>query len=74
MRESADIVHSSSFKSETATKKQATLKEAIEKKKIWDINDHQSKDMHYLIGEMIVIDLQPYSLICDIGFQRLLKK
>ena len=67
-RENADIAHSSSFRSETATKKQATLKEVIEKKKLWNINDRQSKEIHYLIGEIIVIDLQPYSLISDIGF------
>ena len=39
-REKADIANSLSFKSEMATKKQATLKEVIEKKKLWDINHH----------------------------------
>ena len=46
----------------------------LAKKKIWDINDHRSQEIHYLIGEMIAVDIQPYSVTSDIGFNRLIAK
>lgn len=54
-------------------KVQATLPSIFAKKKLWDINDHRAQEVHYLIGEMIAVDLQPYSMTSDIGFQRLVK-
>lgn len=39
-----------------------------------DINDPKSKEIHRAIGEMIAIDNQPYSLVDDEGFIRLLGK
>lgn len=55
-------------------KHQATLESILAKKKIWDINDHRSQEIHYLIGEMIAVDIQPYSVTSDIGFNRLIAK
>ena len=51
-------------------KHQTTIQSILAKKKIWDINDHRSQEIHYLIGEMI--DIQPYSITSDIGFNRLI--
>ena len=50
--------------------KQQTVEESIVKH--WDINDHQSKALHYKIGEMIALDNQPFSIVEDIGFTRLM--
>jgi hypothetical protein len=52
------------------SKVQPTTEVILTKKKLWDINDHRAKEIHYLIGEIIAVDTQPYSIISDIGFQR----
>jgi hypothetical protein len=52
--------------------KQLTLQESVDQRKIWDINDKRSQKIHKYIGEMIAIDLQPFSVVEDIGFIRLL--
>ena len=59
---------------EPLAKQQTTIESILAKKKIWDINDHRSQEIHYLIGEMIAVDIQPYSVISDIGFNRLIAK
>lgn len=59
---------------EFSAETQATLEAIFAKKVMWDTNEHRSKDVHYLIGEMIAADLQPFSVVSDLGFQRLLKK
>ena len=41
------------------------------KRKIWDVNDQRAQKIHRLIEEMIAVDLQPFSVVEDIGFQRL---
>ena len=46
--------------------------ETLERKKRWDIIDHRSKLIHNYIAEMIAFDIQPYSRVEDLGFQRLL--
>ena len=51
---------------------QQTLFQTIERKKPWDINDHRSKLISKYIAEMIAVDIQPFSIVEDIGFQRLL--
>ena len=48
---------------------QATLEQALEG--TWDINDPRAKSMTYKILEMIAIDNQPFSMVRDIGFTRL---
>lgn len=52
---------------------QITLEQTVELKKIWDINTAQSQIIHYAIGEMIAVDCQPYSIVEDVGFSRLMK-
>ncbi|XP_065684261.1 zinc finger BED domain-containing protein 4-like [Hydra vulgaris] len=51
---------------------QQTLFETLARKKPWDINDHRSKLINNYIAEIIAVDIQPFSIVEDIGFQRLL--
>ncbi|XP_065641182.1 zinc finger BED domain-containing protein 4-like [Hydra vulgaris] len=51
---------------------QQTLFETLARKKPWDINDHRSKLINNYIAEVIAVDIQPFSIVEDIGFQRLL--
>jgi len=59
--------------SSSNSQSQLTLKESIALKKIWDINSPQSVKIHYAIGEMIAVDSQPFSIVEDLGFTRLMK-
>jgi hypothetical protein len=59
---------------EPQAKVQPTTEAVLTKQKLWDINDHRAKQSHYLTGEMIALDIQPYSMTSHIGFQRLLRK
>lgn len=65
----SDIVSGPSQK-----QKQLTLKETTERKLLWDVNDPKSKKYHYLIGEMIAIDNEPFSIVERVGFTRLMEK
>lgn len=49
-----------------------TLEQCLEKRKVWDINHSSAKAIHKKIGEMIAVDLQPYSMVEDPGFRRLI--
>lgn len=69
-----DIPGTSGSKYEPPAKHQTTIESILAKKKIWDINDHRSQEIHYLIGEMIPVDIQLYSVTSDIGFNRLIAK
>ena len=40
---------------------------------MWDINDPRAQRVHRLIGEMIAIDTQPFSIVENEGFTNLLK-
>lgn len=42
--------------------------------KIWDINCSQSQEIIYAIAEFICTDMQPVSVVEDVGFNRLLKR
>jgi len=39
---------------------------------VWDINDFRAQRVHRLIGEMIAIDTQPFSVVENKGFINLL--
>ena len=58
---------------EQAAFKQLTLVETLVKVKVWDINDSYAVRIHRLIGEMIATDNQPFSVVHDTGFSRLMK-
>ena len=53
--------------------RQQTMIECMETKKIWDVNDHRSKEIHFLIAEMVALDCQPISIVEDSGFINLIK-
>jgi hypothetical protein len=64
----------SSSTTEPLSTVQPTIEAVLTKKKLWDFNDHRAKEIHYLIGGMIAVDIQSYSVTSDIGYQRLLRK
>ena len=51
---------------------QQTLFETLDRKKPWGIIDHRSKLIHNYIAEMIAVDIQPFSIVGDLRFPRLL--
>ena len=53
------------------TSKQLSLEEVQEKVRIWDINDTRAQRVHRLVIEMIALDNQPFSVVEDPGFIRL---
>lgn len=57
----------------TSERRQITLKQTVERKLLWDINDPKSIKYHYLIGEMIALDNEPLSVVERVGFKRLLQ-
>ena len=61
---------STSFSEGANFYKQQTLAESYEK--YWDENDFRSKDLNYKIGEMMALDNQPYSMVENLGFVRLM--
>ena len=58
---------------EQAAFKQLTMVETHVKVKVWDINDSYAVRIHRLIGETIATDNQPFSVVHDTGFSRLIK-
>ena len=64
---------SKTCQNQTAGSSQITIEQTLELKKIWDINSNQAKAIHHAIGEMIAVDSQPFSIVEDLGFQRLMK-
>ena len=51
---------------------QLTLQATKQRTSFWGLNDPRALCIHRKIGEMIVVDNQPFSLVEDIGFIRLL--
>lgn len=51
---------------------QITLQETVERSKKWDINHEKARKIHVAIGEMMALDVQPFSIVEDIGFNRLM--
>ena len=54
-------------------RKQLTLVETEARVQAWDINDPRAIQVHKKIGEMMALDFQPYSIVSDVGFTRLVK-
>lgn len=61
-------------KSTGANKKnfQPTIKEAVDRRIKFQPNDYRAQKITNLIGEMICLDIQPFSVVSDIGFQRVI--
>ena len=49
---------------------QQTLQQSFEKGKVWDKDDPHTKMANRYLGEMIALDLQPMSIVDDIGFRQ----
>ena len=58
--------------STSAKAKQISIFESSDRVRIWDINDPRAQRVHRLIGEMIAIDNQPFSVVENEGFTTLL--
>nr|XP_033940878.1 zinc finger BED domain-containing protein 4-like [Pseudochaenichthys georgianus] len=56
----------------TMTPAQRTMHDMLEKQKKWPSSDNRSILMDKLITEMIVTDNQPFTLVSDVGFKRLM--
>jgi hypothetical protein len=54
-------------------KTQISLQQSIEAGQAWDMNSRQAQHITKLIGEMIVLDNQPFLITEDLGFMRLMK-
>uniref|UniRef100_A0A1X7SH47 BED-type domain-containing protein n=1 Tax=Amphimedon queenslandica TaxID=400682 RepID=A0A1X7SH47_AMPQE len=54
--------------------KQLSLKESKERSQAWDINDARAQRVHRRIVDMIALDCQPFSVVEDLGFIRLLSE
>ena len=52
--------------------RQLTLQATKQRTSFWGLNDPRALCIHRKIGEMIAVDNQPFSLVEDIGFIRLL--
>lgn len=52
--------------------KQLSVQDYVEKRQMWEIKNSKSVQIHYKIGEMICLDNQPYSIVHNEGFKRLM--
>ncbi|XP_051800344.1 zinc finger BED domain-containing protein 4-like [Acanthochromis polyacanthus] len=57
---------------DAATSAQPTIEEMFNKQRKWSKSDDRSKLMDRLILEMIVTDNQPFTVVSDVGFKRLM--
>jgi hypothetical protein len=64
----------SSSTTQPLSKVQPTTEAVLTKKQLWNNNDYRAKEIHYLTGEIIAVDIQPYSVTSDIGLQKAIKK
>ena len=58
---------------ELSTSKQLSLMEVQDRSRKWDISDARAQRVHKFVMEMIALDNQPFSLVEDKGFVRLLQ-
>ncbi len=56
-----------------ALKNQMSIQTRFDKARLWDINSSAAKRITQLIGEMMALDNQPFVMVEDLGFQRLMK-
>ena len=58
---------------DVSTSKQLSVMEVQDRSRKWDISDIRVQRVHKFIMEIIALDNQPFSLVEDIGFVRLLQ-
>lgn len=54
--------------------KQPTIEDVFQLRNICDTNDSKDKRVHMYIGEMIAMDIQPFSIVENIYFARLMNQ
>ena len=59
---------------ESQTPKQLSLEEAEDRVRPWSVNDSHSQRVTCRLVEMVALDCQPFSIVEDCGFVRLLKE
>ena len=57
----------------SAPLKQLTLQESSSRTKVWESSDPRAIDITTKVAEMISLDCQPFSIVNDVGFIRLLQ-
>ena len=50
---------------------QMTLSEIAVKKKTWEMDSAEANKIHIAIAKMMALDIQPYSIVEDVGFKYL---
>ena len=56
-----------------ALKNQMSIQTSFDKARVWDINSGPAKKITQLIGEMMALDNQPFLMVEDLGFHRLMR-
>ena len=54
------------------SKKQPTIAEVLECGKLYVFDHHRARQIHRLLGEMIVVDNQLFGIVHRVGFKRLM--
>jgi len=55
-----------------ANKKQPTIAQVLESGKPYAFDHPRARQIHRLIGEMIAVDNEPFSIVHQVGFKRLM--
>jgi galactitol-specific phosphotransferase system IIB component len=50
-----------------------SIQTSFDRARVWDINSRPAEKITQLIGEMMALDNQPFLMVEDLGFQRLMK-
>lgn len=70
-----EILNENTSTSAQSTKNsQPTLRESIHSNSMWKFDDSRATEFNYLIGEMLGIDNQPFKMVENEGFVRLMQK
>ena len=54
------------------SKKHPTIAKVLESTKLYMFDHHRARQIHRLLGEMIVVDNQLFSIVHRVGFKRLM--
>ncbi|XP_029966352.1 zinc finger BED domain-containing protein 4-like [Salarias fasciatus] len=66
------LENATSSQAETTTLSQPKIQDLFQKQRKWPNSDQRSKLIDKLITEMIITDNQPFTVVSDIGFKRLI--